>query len=268
MDLERKDISFQVTDLKAAADGEGWLVSGYGSTFGGEPDSYGDVVARGAFTESLAKRDPLFFYQHFEPIGKSITVVEDDKGLFGTWSIVDTTTGTDAYKLAKAGALNRLSIGFRTLESDYNEDGVRILRKLDLFEVSLVAIPANDNAVVTSVKSLDGLPFDVLCKRVAALLNHGTAEAKALQARRAAETPPRALNERHQSAIDAVLAEAEAWLTDLKALRDPQTADVAAVVASLTDPPDEAKADEGLKLRLELTRRRLEREARGVPSPC
>jgi HK97 family phage prohead protease len=245
-----------------------WEVAGYASTFGGEPDSYGDVVARGAFSASIAKRLPKFFYQHYEPIGGCLSIEEDEKGLFGRWFIVDTTAGTDAHKLAKSGAIDSLSIGFRTLESDYNEDGVRILRKVDLFEVSLVAIPANDNAVVTSVKSLDGLPFDVLCKRVAGFLNHGAAEAKALHARRAAEKPPRDLNERHQAAIDAVLAEAEAWLTDLKALREPQPADVAAVVASLSDPPDEAKADEGLKLRLELTRRRLEREARGVPSPC
>lgn len=151
MGLEYKRLPFDLRELKAVDDG-GWEISGYASTFGGSPDSYGDVVAHGAFTDSIADRPTKFLYEHVEPIGKQLEIREDEVGLFGRWSIVDTTTGTDAYKLAKAGVLDSLSIGYMTLEADFAADGTRILRKVDLYEVSCVALPANEHAVITAVK--------------------------------------------------------------------------------------------------------------------
>jgi HK97 family phage prohead protease len=150
--LTYKSIPFEVKEIVSVADG-GWEIAGYASTFGGEPDAYGDVIVRGAFAESIAKRPTKFLFEHGEPIGKQLDIREDDKGLFGRWSIVDTQAGTDAYKLAKAGVLDSLSIGYVTLEADYDANGVRLLKKVDLFEVSAVAIPANRNAVITAVKS-------------------------------------------------------------------------------------------------------------------
>jgi HK97 family phage prohead protease len=158
--LEYKSIPFEVKELVEVAGG-GWEISGYASTFGGTPDSYGDVVAAGAFVDSIAHRPTKFLYEHVTPIGKQLEIREDEKGLFGRWSIVNTTTGTDAYRLALAGVLDSLSIGYLTLEADFREDGVRILRKVDLFEVSAVAIPANANAVITDVKAAKSRPFDV-----------------------------------------------------------------------------------------------------------
>lgn len=152
MELEYKRVPFAVKEVVPVADG-GWEISGYASTWGGQPDAYGDIVARGAFADSIAARPTKFLYEHFEPIGKQLEILEDDLGLFGRWTIVDTTRGTDAYKLAKGGVLDSLSIGFIPVESDYREDGVRVLRKCDLYEVSCVAIPANTNAVITAVKS-------------------------------------------------------------------------------------------------------------------
>jgi HK97 family phage prohead protease len=157
--LEYKSIPFEIKEI-VSVEGGGWEISGYASTFGGEPDAYGDVIVKGAFLESLARRSPKHLFEHFEPIGKTLEIHEDDKGLVGRWSIIDTQTGTDAYKLAKAGVLDSLSIGYMTLEADYREDGVRLLRKVDLFEVSSVAIPANRNAVITDVKSGRARPFD------------------------------------------------------------------------------------------------------------
>jgi HK97 family phage prohead protease len=152
MALEYKSIPFEVKEVVDVSGG-GWEIAGYASTFGGEPDSYGDIIAAGAFTESIATRPTKFLYEHFEPIGKQLEIREDDKGLFGRWSIVNTRTGEDAYKLAKAGVLDSLSIGYFTVDADYDKDGVRILRKVDLYEVSAVAIPANKSAVITDVKS-------------------------------------------------------------------------------------------------------------------
>lgn len=150
--LEYKSIPFELKEM-VTVEGGGWEIAGYASTFGGQPDAYGDVIAAGAFVDSIAHRPTKFLYEHMTPIGKQLEIREDDRGLFGRWTIVDTATGTDAYKLAKAGVLDSLSIGYMTLEADYREDGVRVLRKVDLFEVSAVAIPANVNAVITDVKS-------------------------------------------------------------------------------------------------------------------
>lgn len=150
--LQYKSIPFEVKEVVAVADG-GWEISGYASTFGGEPDSYGDVIAAGAFAKSIAARPTKFLYEHFEPIGKQLDIREDEKGLFGRWTIVDTARGVDAYKLAKAGVLDSLSIGYMTVEAEFRADGIRVLREVDLFEVSAVAIPANRNAVITDVKS-------------------------------------------------------------------------------------------------------------------
>ena len=153
--LTYKSVPFEVKEVVSVADG-GWEIAGYASTFGGEPDAYGDVIVRGAFAESIANRPTKFLYEHFEPIGKQLEIREDERGLFGRWAIVDTQTGTDAYKLAKAGVLDSLSIGYRVLEDEWRpDDGVRVLKKVDLFEVSAVAIPANRNAVITDVKSFD-----------------------------------------------------------------------------------------------------------------
>lgn len=213
---ERKAFPFEITELKAAT-GNGWEISGYASTFGGQPDSYGDVVAAGAFLKSLQVRKPKFFYQHEEPIGATLDIGENEKGLYGTWSIVDTVVGTDAHKLAKAGAIDSLSIGYMTKQAEFREDGVRVIQEADLFEVSLVAIPANENALVTSVKA--DVPFDVLLKRIGLSLKTGADEAEALLARRAADG--RELTERHIEALKESLAQAEAYAERVRGLTVP-----------------------------------------------
>lgn len=151
MPLEYKRIPFEVKEVVDVAGG-GWEIAGYASTFGPPADSYGDIVAPGAFAASLASRQTKFLYEHHEPIGKQLELREDAHGLFGRWSIVDTRAGTDAYKLAKAGVLDSLSIGYVADDVEYAE-GVRLLKAVTLYEVSAVAIPANVNAVVTDVKA-------------------------------------------------------------------------------------------------------------------
>lgn len=161
MPLEYKSVPFQVKGIVEVSGG-GWEIAGYASTFGGEPDSYGDVILKGAFAKSIASRPTKFLYEHGMAIGKQLEIREDDRGLFGRWSIVDTQAGTDAYKLAKAGVLDSLSIGYRTVEDEYRaEDGVRLLKEVELYEVSAVAIPANRNALITAVKSFEAHTADV-----------------------------------------------------------------------------------------------------------
>jgi len=135
---------------------------GYGSTFGGEPDAYGDVIAPGAYTDSLKAHKakgtmPKLFWQHNpdEPIGKWLDAKEDDHGLLMHGRLnMDVQRGREAYALIKAGDIDGLSIGYRIKEYSVDtETGVWTLEKLDLVEVSIVSVGANENAVVQSVKA-------------------------------------------------------------------------------------------------------------------
>jgi len=135
---------------------------GYGSTFGGEPDAYGDIIADGAYSESLALHKakgtmPKLFWQHNsdEPIGKWLEAKEDDHGLLMRGKLnMDVQRGREAYALLKAKDIDGLSIGYRIKEYSVDtETYVWTLQKLDLVEVSIVSVGANENAVVQSVKA-------------------------------------------------------------------------------------------------------------------
>ncbi len=135
---------------------------GYGSTFGGEPDAYGDVIAPGAYTDSLKAHKakgtmPKLFWQHdpHEPIGKWLDASEDDHGLLMRGQLnMGVQRGREAHALLKEGDIDGLSIGYRIKEYSVDtETGVWTLEKLDLIEVSIVSVGANENAVVQSVKA-------------------------------------------------------------------------------------------------------------------
>ena len=146
--------------FKIKAVSEDGLFSGYGSVFG-VVDSYQEVVAAGAFKESLDSRMPSLLWQHRsgEPIGVYTTVKEDNIGLHVEGKLaLKTARGAEAYELLKMGAISGLSIGFVTREDSYDRvTGVRTLKKVDLWEVSLVTFPANDAARVASVKSIESI---------------------------------------------------------------------------------------------------------------
>jgi HK97 family phage prohead protease len=152
--MKTKDFALQVKGLSDEGTFEG-----YGSIFGNR-DSYGEKVMPGAFAESLKKHEregskPIMLWQHNsdEPIGVWENVSEDGKGLKMTGRFIrEVRRGDEAYALTKAGAVTGLSIGYREVE--VQPDGKdRLLKKLDLLEVSLVTFPANCRARVESVKS-------------------------------------------------------------------------------------------------------------------
>lgn len=136
---------------------------GYGSVFGVE-DSYGDVVVRGAFSASLERwaakgRLPALLWQHnmSEPIGVYTEMREDDTGLYvkGRLLIDADPLAKRAHGHMKAGSLSGLSIGYMLDDYEYDkEKGIWILKAIDLWEVSLVTFPANDEARISDVKSL------------------------------------------------------------------------------------------------------------------
>jgi len=157
-----------LTGVQMPAEG---VVEGYASTFDREPDSYGDIIAKGAFARTLdewrAKEGdglsiPLLYGHNTDDpmhnIGKVTEAYEDEKGLFIHAEFdADNPTAQYARKLASEGRLYQFSFAYAVREAGMVtlENGVDAyeLRDLDLYEVSLVQIPANQHAVVTSVKS-------------------------------------------------------------------------------------------------------------------
>ena len=150
---DRLDVPFKI---KAVS--EDGLFSGYGSVFG-VIDSYKEVVAPGAFSESLSQRTPALLWQHRsgEPIGVYSALREDQTGLYVEGKLaLKTSRGAEAYELLKMGAISGLSIGFVTRDDSYDRvTGIRTLKKVDLWEVSLVTFPANDAARISGVKSIE-----------------------------------------------------------------------------------------------------------------
>lgn len=153
MTTKTRDVVFELKSLD-----ESGAFEGYGSVFGVK-DSYDEIVAPGAFAESLASgKMPALLWQHRsgEPIGVYTAMAEDNIGLKVTGQLaLKTARGAEAYELLKMGAISGLSIGFVTREDSYDRvSGVRTLKKVDLWEVSLVTFPANDAARVQGVKSV------------------------------------------------------------------------------------------------------------------
>jgi uncharacterized protein len=144
-------------DLKAVeADGS---FTGYASRFG-VADLGRDLVLPGAFTESLARRGPrgikmLFQHDPAEPIGVWLELREDMHGLYVRGRILpEVARGREVLALMRAGALDGLSIGFRTVEGRSDpKSGVRRLSRVDLWEISVVTFPMLPEARVSAVKN-------------------------------------------------------------------------------------------------------------------
>lgn len=136
---------------------EGQIVSGYASLFG-KRDQGGDVVAAGAYASSLKRltatgRAVKMLWQHdpTQPIGIWDEVREDERGLWVKGRILtEVERGREAAALLTAGAIDGLSIGYRTLRSERDAKGQRLLQELDLWEVSLVTFPMLPEARVAA----------------------------------------------------------------------------------------------------------------------
>ncbi|SEM40788.1 hypothetical protein SAMN05192583_0082 [Sphingomonas gellani] len=163
--IEQKAIARLECKIDGVDEADGKMTfSGYGSVFG-NVDSYGDVIAAGAFAESLAEHKaagtlPLMLLNHDAwdslPIGVWTGMEEDSHGLKVTGQLLDTSMGRDTYTALKSGAISGLSIGFRAKSFDLRatqDDPLRTLTAVDLIEVSVVTLPANVKARVQAVKS-------------------------------------------------------------------------------------------------------------------
>lgn len=148
------------------SEGDAGTISGYFSTYDRIPDSYGDVIAKGAFTETIQKRKesghpfPLCWNHDLNQIIGSIDpedIIDDDHGPHMDASFFNTPLAQEKREIVKSGVVYQFSFAYDVLEAGPTEleDGMKAneLRKLDLFEVSIVPIPANQNAIMTEVKA-------------------------------------------------------------------------------------------------------------------
>ena len=136
---------------------DGQIVAGYASLFG-KRDQGGDVVQKGAYAASLkalaaAGRQVKMLWQHdpTQPIGVWDDVREDGIGLWVKGRILtEVEKGREAAALLSAGAIDGLSIGYRTVKSERDGKGQRLLSELELWEVSLVTFPMLPEARVAA----------------------------------------------------------------------------------------------------------------------
>ena len=154
-------------NVKYADEGNG-MIEGYASTWIRKPDAYGDVVKQGAFKNTLEQRwnggkgIPLLWAHQMNELSSYIgkaDAEEDEKGLHFVATFDDTEEAQRVRDLYKDGRLSKFSFAFDIKEEGITtlEDGTKAneLKELDLFEISCVCVPANDDAGVVSVKAED-----------------------------------------------------------------------------------------------------------------
>lgn len=143
-------------ELKSLSDRQ---FEGHGSVFG-NVDLGGDVVLPGAFKRTLrahkqAESMPAMFWMHKpdQVAGAWLDMREDAKGLYVRGELAETPLGNEMRTLLGMKAVRGLSIGYRTVESDYDNDGNRLLKEVDLWEVSIVSMAMNPLAKVEAAKA-------------------------------------------------------------------------------------------------------------------
>ena len=150
---ERKFVDLALADLEP-----GGSFSGYASLFG-RVDLGRDLIEQGAFARSLRTRGAagirmLFQHDPNQPIGRWIELREDAHGLFVRGRLAEgVARSQEVLNLMRAGALDGLSIGFRTVKAKTDSaSGVRRIVEADLWEISVVTFPMMPNARVERVK--------------------------------------------------------------------------------------------------------------------
>jgi hypothetical protein len=156
MNMETKDVKFSLGKI----DDEAGKFDGYASVFG-VVDSYNDVVEAGAFKKTLKENDvfPLLWsHDVTQPIGK-ITAFEDNKGLKVHGDLnLEVPAAMEKRSLMKQGVIKAMSIGYESIpDKSPIVEGIRHLKEIRLWEVSLVVFPANRKATIGNVKTMADL---------------------------------------------------------------------------------------------------------------
>jgi HK97 family phage prohead protease len=148
--LERRQI---IRDLEIRAEGDGMTLRGYAAVFNSpsQPLPFIETIANGAFRDSLNSRNDVKLLWNHDTgtvLGSTragtLTLSEDERGLLVEAHLPDTQAGRDAATLIKRGDVNAFSFGFRvpTNGDEWPSADQRILKRVNVHEVSLVAFPA------------------------------------------------------------------------------------------------------------------------------
>jgi HK97 family phage prohead protease len=153
--METKQLSLTSMELKFV--GEDMVFAGYASVFGGI-DAYGDTIDPKAYDATLIERQrPVRMrWNHFGPvIGKWLDIRADGKGLYVNGQLTPGhSTAIDVYASMKHGAIDGMSIGYIPRLVEEKGEGQRLLKQIDLIEISVVEEPADLGAKIESVKSV------------------------------------------------------------------------------------------------------------------
>ena len=202
MKLEHK---FAPLEAEVKADG---TIEGYASKFGIK-DQGGDIVVKGAFSTSIKSRMPKMLWQHdpAQPIGAWKRVAEDSTGLIVEGVIdLEVQKGREAHSLLKSGAIEGMSIGYASREVENTKRG-RLLRDLDLWEVSLVTFPMLQEATVDSVKSIGEIDDPIEMKRNLEKTLREAGVSKKLATKAAADVAKMILDEREAAGSNDLTVE-------------------------------------------------------------
>jgi HK97 family phage prohead protease/HK97 family phage major capsid protein len=143
--------------LPASTDPESSVyISGYAST--NDTDRQGDVVPTNVWEKGIANylKNPviLAYHDHSEPVGRMVEHKIDAKGLWIKARI--STAAEEVYNLVKDGVLTAFSIGFRIIDAEYNAAAeLFVVKELELHEISVVSVPANQNTLFSLSKAFD-----------------------------------------------------------------------------------------------------------------
>jgi HK97 family phage prohead protease len=202
--LETKLIRFAECKLAASdTESDSMTFSGYGAAFG-NVDSYGDTIQKGAFSaylsdvESGKQEWPAMLTQHggyavsandLTPVGVYTDLKEDNFGLKTAGNLAPTPRGTEIHALMKMEprpAISGLSIGYFIREFEYggkNDPYYRLLKRIDLVEISIVTFPANGKARISDVKSIAVMKDHELERTLRDVLGLSQKEAKTVISR-------------------------------------------------------------------------------------
>ncbi len=142
--------------IKAATDNPSSIyIEGYASTT--DVDRQGDVVPSSVWEKGMTNylKNPIIlaYHDHSNPIGRMTEHKTDGKGL---WIKARISTAAKQFQLIKDGILTAFSIGFRVLDAEYNSAAeVFLIKELELVEISVVSVPANQNTVFDLSKAFD-----------------------------------------------------------------------------------------------------------------
>ena len=200
---EFKTLAFKMDNY----DAEQGVFEGYAAVFG-NVDEGGDVIEAGAFTKTIAEgmssRRIKLLALHQDcnlPIGIPLELREDANGLWVKGKVSDTVMGRDIKTLLKDGVLTEMSIGYDPVVFDIDESGVRHLKEVRLWEISLVTWAMNPLAVVTDYKAKEA------ADRAKAMVEADRQEVK--EGRKISSARLKALKDA-RDALDALIKECEA----------------------------------------------------------